>query len=277
MEGAAEGDRRRGVAVPAELDDGALRRQQLQRRLKARRGRAGVEDQVAAALGAVGEGEVRAEGGGHGRPARVDVDQRHDDAGDARQQPGHAAADGSGPHDRHPVTDEGPGVPERVDRGLDHPREDGPGDGHVVRHHRDRGGGDDVRRLVGVQAEHRAPEEPGRTVLDHAHVEVAVLHRPGEVAVLEGGAHGVVLAARHASGEDQALGPPAHPRPESAHGDLVGPAPGQRAPADLARARLRHPEGQCLTARATTHATTSRPLPRPAPGEPERRRPRCTT
>ena len=51
-------------------------------------------------------------------------------------------------------------------------------------------------RLVRVEAEDGAPEQVGGSALDHADVEVAVLHRAREVAVLERRAHRVALARR---------------------------------------------------------------------------------
>ena len=118
-----------------------------------------MEDQVAAAGRLVGQGEVHLEAGRHVGARGVDVDERDGDAGDAGEQPGHAAAHGPGPDHRHPVTDQRPGVPERVHRRLDDPGEHRARDRHVVGHDGDGGRRHDVRRLVGVQAEDGAPAE----------------------------------------------------------------------------------------------------------------------
>ncbi len=47
------------------------------------------------------------------------------DPGDPGEQARHAAPDHAGADDRDPVAEEGRGVPERVDRGLDRPGEHG--------------------------------------------------------------------------------------------------------------------------------------------------------
>ena len=86
------------------------------------------------------------------------------------------------------------GVPQRVDGGLDRAGEHGALGRHVVGHHDDGVGRDDVRRLVRVEAEHGAPQQVGGPVLDDADVEVAVLHRAREVALLERRPHHGVLA-----------------------------------------------------------------------------------
>src|SRR5690606_4558437 len=49
--------------------------------------------------------------------------------------------------------------------------------------------------LVRVEAEHRPADEFGWSVFDHADGEVPVLHRGGELALLEGSAHHRVLAS----------------------------------------------------------------------------------
>ena len=54
-------------------------------------------------------------------------------------------------------------------------------------------GGHDVARLVRVQAEHGPPLEVARALLDDADVEVPVLHRTREVALLERRPHPGVL------------------------------------------------------------------------------------
>ena len=140
----------------------------------------------------------------------------------ATQQPTMPGAD-----DRDPVADERAGVPQRVDRGLDGAGQHRALGRHAVGHHGARPRpGTTYARLVRVQAEHRAAAQRGGSLLDHADVEVAVLHRSGEVAVLEGRAHRVALARGHAAVEDQRLG-------------AAADAGAQRADQHLARGRGR--------------------------------------
>ena len=65
------------------------------------------------------------------------------------------------------------------------------------------------------------PTRPARPPLDHADVEVAVLDRPGEVALLEGRAHGGVLALGHPAAEHQRLGAAADAGAQRADEHLV--------------------------------------------------------
>ena len=130
-------------------------------RLQAGGRRARVEDEVAAAVGVVGQAKSDAERGALPRRAAGSTSTSVTDAGDPREQPGDAAAEVAGADHRHPVAEQRRGVPQRVDRGLDDPGEHGAGDRHVVGHDGDRGGRDDVRRLVRVQAEDGAAEQLG--------------------------------------------------------------------------------------------------------------------
>ena len=92
---------------------------------------------------------------------------------------------------------------------------------HVVGHRGHRGGRHHVAGLVRVEAEDGATEQLGRTVLDDADVEVAVLDRRGELALLERRPHRRVLARRHTAAEDEGLGAAAHPRAQRAHHHVV--------------------------------------------------------
>ena len=60
-----------------------------------------------------------------------------------------------------------------------------------------------------------------RRELDDADVEVPVLHRSREVALLERRPHPGVLVRGDLTAEDESLGPAADARPEGAHDDLV--------------------------------------------------------
>ena len=70
------------------------------------------------------------------------------------------------------------------------------------------------------------PTQVGRALLDDPDVEVAVLHRTREVAVLEGRSHRGVLALGHPALEDQGLGAPADGRADRADQHLVRPGEG---------------------------------------------------
>jgi hypothetical protein len=104
-----------------------------------------------------------------------------------------------------PVADQGCGVPERVDGGLDGAGEDGPFGGHGVGYDGDGARGDDVPRLMRVQAEDRTADQCCRPLLDHPDAEIAVLHRGGEIALLERRPHGRVLALRDPAPEHECL------------------------------------------------------------------------
>ena len=109
------------VAVPAEVDDRALGREQVQRALEPGGRRAGVHDQVATVGGVGRQREVDAERGGDVGPAGIDVHERDLHRREAAQQARDAAADHPGADDGDPVADQRRGVPEGVDRGLDGP------------------------------------------------------------------------------------------------------------------------------------------------------------
>ena len=99
-------------------------------------------------------------------PGGVDVDEGDLDAGDAGQQPRDAAAHHAGADDRDPVADQRGGVPQRVHGGLDGAGEHRPLRGYAVGNRDDGGRRDDVRRLMGVEAEHGATGQIRRAVLD---------------------------------------------------------------------------------------------------------------
>ena len=182
------------VAVPAEVDDGALGREQVERPLEPGGRRAGVHDQVAAVGGVGRQREVDAERGRDVGPAGIDVHERDLHRREPGQQARDAAADHPGADDRDPVADQRRGVPQRVDRGLDGAREHGARGRHAVGHDGHGAGRHDVGGLVRVEAEDRAAEQLRRPLLHGADVEVAVLDRPREVALLERRPHRGVLA-----------------------------------------------------------------------------------
>ena len=188
VERAAQSQVHLGVAVPARsttVPSGEGR----SRAEPCRRG-ARMDDEVTSALGLRGQGEVapmarttRARSGSTsttvtstpGTPTR----RR------ATQSPTMPA------HDGDPVADEWRGIPQRVDRlhgARQHRRAAG-----AFRHDHHRRGRHDVCRLVREEAEHRPSDHLGRPLLHHPDVEVAVLDRAGELALLEGSSHRRVL------------------------------------------------------------------------------------
>jgi len=90
-----------------------------------------------------------------------------------------------------------------------------------------------------------------RALLDLAHREIAVLHRGGEVAVLERRAHPLVLGLRDLAAEHQGLGAAADRGVPGAHEHLVGPGVGHRHRPDLAVPRCGQPERPCLVPHST--------------------------
>ena len=104
--GAAQREPDLRVAVPAEVEDGALGREQVERPLEPGGRRAGVHDQVAAVGGVGREREVDAEGVRDLGPAGIDVHERDLHAGEPAQQACDAAADHPGADDRDPVADQ---------------------------------------------------------------------------------------------------------------------------------------------------------------------------
>ena len=126
----------------------------------------------------------------------VHVDQHDVDARDLTREPCDGAADHPGPDDGDAIADERRGIPQHVDRGLDRAREHGPAGRNALGHHRDGGFGHDERRLMGEKGEHGPATQSGRAALDDADVQIAVLDRPGKVALLERRPHPLVLARR---------------------------------------------------------------------------------
>src|SRR6185436_235542 len=104
-------------------------------------------------------------------------------------------------------------------------------------------GGDDVPGLVGIEAEDGAPDEVRWALLDDADIEVAVLHRPREVAVLERSAHGGDEARGDLAAGDESLRAPADRAVERADQDLVGAGSRQLDGPDLSLPGRAEPEG----------------------------------
>ncbi len=242
MEDTAELDGDRRVAVPAELEHLAVGSEQLEGGLQTGRRAGGVHDEVEVARRVAGTGEAHPQRRRHRGSRPVDVDECHRRSRDTGQQARDAAADHPRAHHRDPVADQRPGVPQCVDRRLDRAGQHRPRRWDAVRDDGDRARRDDVRRLVRVEAEDRAPFQAGRPTLDHADVEVAVLDRPREVALLEGRAHRGVLALGHPATEHQRLGSAADAAVQRAHEHLVGAGLRQSHRADLATPRPCHPE-----------------------------------
>ena len=246
MERAAQREAHLGVAVPAEVEHGALRREQVQRALQPGGRRARVHDEVAAAGGVLRQREGRPERGRDRRPCGVDVDERDLDRWESRQQPRDAAADHPGADDGDAVADQRRRVPQGVEGRLDGAREHRAGGRHVVGHDGHRAGRHHVGALVRVQAEDGATAELRRPLLDDAHAEVAVLDRPREVALLERRAHRRVLARRHAAAEHQRLRPAADAGPQRADHHVAGSRLGQRDRPDLPVPGRPEPERMCV-------------------------------
>ena len=180
MERAAERQPDLGVAVPAEVDHGALGREQVERALQPGRRRAGVDDQVAAAGGVGRQREVDAERGRDRGPAGIDVDERDLHAGNRRsrratQQPTIPAPTTA---TRSPTS--GAASQRALTAVSTVPASTARAGGTSVGHDGHGAGRHDVGGLVRVEAEDRAAAQLGRPLLHGADVEVAVLDRPRE-------------------------------------------------------------------------------------------------
>ena len=242
VERAAERERDLGVAVPAEVEDRAFGREQVERALQAGRRRARVHDEVAVAGGVLRAREADAERGRDRRPRGVDVDERDLHRRKAGEDPRDAAADHPGADDGDAVADERRRVPQGVDGGFDGPGEHGARRRHVVGHDGHGARGDHIGRLVRIKAEDRPAAEVRWSVLDGADVQVAVLDRTREVALLERRAHRRVLARRHAAPEHERLGAAADAGPQRADHHVVASRFGERDRPDLPAARGAQPE-----------------------------------
>ena len=170
VERAAERQLDLAVAVPAELDDRALGREQVERSLQPGGRRAGVHDQVASRRRRRPAARSRRRARRRPRPGRIDVDERDlrppgtGSAARATQQPTMPA-----PTTVTRSPSSGRRVPQRVDGGLDGAREHGAGGRHVLGHDGHRAGRHHVGGLVRVQAEdgaaaqlRRVPARPRR-------------------------------------------------------------------------------------------------------------------
>ncbi len=180
------------------------------------------------------------------RAARVDVDQRDLHRREPAQQSCDTAADHPGADDGHPIAEQRCSVPQRVDRGLDGAREHRASRGNVLGHHGHGSGRHHVGGLVREEAEDRAAAQPGGPLFDGADVEVAVLDRPREVALLERSPHRGVLTWRHTAAEHERLGAAADAGPQRAHHHVVSSGRGQRDRSDLPDAGRAQPERACL-------------------------------
>src|SRR5262249_15341382 len=117
--------------------------------------------------------------------------------------------------------------------------------GYAWGYHRDCACRHHVCGLVREKAEDRAAAQPQRSLLDDADVEVAVLDRSGEIALLVRRPHGRVLARGHSPAEHQRLRAAAHGRHQSADHNLVPPRLGQCDFSDLPAPRRAEPERIC--------------------------------
>ena len=211
--------------------------------------RAGVHDEVAVARRVGRAGRSRRRAPRRPPPALVDVDQLHRAPGmaassRATQQPTMPApttairspTSGAASQSALTAVSTVPASTARVRRAP-------------VGYGRHRAGRHDVAVWCGYRQKTVRPSSAGGPLLHDPDVEVAVLDRAGEVAVLERCAHQLVLARRHPAAEDQRLRAPADPGAPGADQDIVrsrlgqphwriSPTPGRRS--QNARASARH-------------------------------------
>ena len=223
MEPASKRELNLRVAVPAEVDDGSLRGEQLKRALEPSGGGAGVHNQVTTASGLARQREVDTKRRRNLGPTCVDVDERDMRPREPSQQACHAAAHHTGADNRHPVAEQRLGVPQRVDRGLDGPGKNGTRSRHALRHDRHGARRHHVGGLMRKETEDGSAAQFRRSVLHRADVEVAVLDRRWELSLLKRRAHRGVLAWRHAATEHQCLSAATDARPQGAHQHVIRP------------------------------------------------------
>ena len=238
VERAAEREPHLVVAVPAQIQHGGLGREQLERALQP-----GRRSRSCAPPGRSRRPRPPAARSRHPAPpprppaTRSHVDQRDLDRREAREQPRDAAADHPGADDGDPVADQRRRVPQRVDRGLDGPRQDRPGQRNVIGHHGHRARRHDVGRLVRIEAEDRAAAQLRRPLLDGADAQVAVLDRPGELSLLER------RPRWHRAAEGERLRATADAGAQRADDHVIAPRLGQRDRPDLPEPGGAEPEG----------------------------------
>ena len=223
MEPASKRELNLRVAVPAEVDDGSLRGEQLKRALEPSGRGAGVHNQVATAGGLTRQREVDTKCRRNLGPTCVDVDERDVCPRESSQQACHAAAHHTGADNGHPVAEQRLGVPQGVDRGFDGPGKHGTRSRHALRHNRHGARRHHVGGLVRKQTEDGSAAQFRRSVLHRADVEVAVLDRRRELSLLKRRPHRGVLACRHTAAEHQRLSAATDARPQGAHQHVVRP------------------------------------------------------
>ena len=270
VEAAAQRQLDRSVAVPAEVGDGAVGAEQVERELEPGDGAAGVDDEVEVAGRVARAARSRprapppaAARGARRRPGSRRRRARRPAAGPRssrpcrrrRRRPGRRPAGAASQSALTAVST----VPAST------ARRGGTPSGTTAT----ASAGTTYAVWCGWRQKTVRPRSSVGAGLDHADVEVAVLHRSREVALLERRPHHGVLALGNAAAEDQRLGAAAHPR----H---------QRADEHLPRARVRQVR-RCGSRRTRAHAARRRgPLvtrrlpPRPAGPEPTPARRRMT-
>ena len=190
----------------------------------------------------VGLGEAQAERARELRARRIDVDQRHLGARDARAQKADQRADHARADHGDAAGRPGRRVPGRVERGLHVGGQHRARQRHVGRHRHGGLGRHVEQRLMRMQREHGAAEQRLRPGLDPADGGVAVLHRKRKVAAHERRAHALVLADRHAAGRDQRLGAAADRAMQRPHPHRAGGERAERLVADFRPPRPDIPE-----------------------------------
>ena len=230
------------VAEPARHDDLALGDGRVQRELQPLLRSAGLDHEVALQRRIVGVRVGHAEALAHLRPSSGRRRRRR------RRRPGCRAARRATAQPIMPapttviaIADEGCGIPQHVHRRLDRSGQHGTAGGDALRDDGDRRLGHHEGGLMREEGEHGTSPEAGVAALDDADVQVAVLDRSGEVALLERRAHPLVLARGHLASEDERLGAPADARVQRPDQHLAGCGIGHLLRAKHSRRRACQP------------------------------------
>jgi hypothetical protein len=220
MECAAKRDRNEGVAVPTYLDHGGLEGCQPERRGKAFRRTAGVNDKIVFTGCRFGRGELHAKPARQFRARGIDIDKRHLRARHLSAQIGnqrthHASADNSDSASRPWRS-----IPDRVERGLHIGGKHRALGRHAIGQRHDGARRDIKNALMRMEGKYRATEKVRRPGLDRANNGVAVFYRKREAAAHERGAHALEFAFGHTSAQNERLGATADRTEKGAHAYL---------------------------------------------------------
>ena len=193
VEGFAQRQRHRPVAVPARLGDDALHPRHREGGGQSVGMAAGVDDEIGVRPRRRRRPERDLQSLGDRGPRGVRIDEGELGPGQPPAEPGAEQPDHAPAHDDDAVADRGAGVPQHVHRRLHVGGQHRAARRHPGRHRRDGAPRNVVPVLVGIEAEDHLSIEVVRTLDDPADAAVAVLHGAREVPLLERRPHRLIL------------------------------------------------------------------------------------